>query len=37
MSMQAEPPVAARRPSLLVYGLLIVVACCLPAMLLAGI
>jgi len=37
MSMQAQQPVAARRPSLLVYGLLIVVACCLPAMLLAGI
>lgn len=36
MSMQAEQP-AARRPSLLVYGLLIVVACCLPALLLAGI
>jgi len=28
---------SARRPSLLVYGLLIVVACCLPALLLAGL
>ena len=37
MSLQAEQPVAARRPSLLVYGLLIVVACCLPALLRAGI
>jgi hypothetical protein len=37
MSMQAEQPVAARRPSLLVYGLMIVVACCLPALLLAGL
>jgi hypothetical protein len=37
MSMQAQQPVAARRPSLLVYGLMIVVACCLPALLLAGI
>jgi hypothetical protein len=36
MSMPAEQPVA-RRPSLLVYGLLIVVACCLPALLLAGL
>lgn len=36
MSMQAPQPVA-RRPSLLVYALLIVVACCLPAMLLAGL
>lgn len=36
MSMQAEQP-AARRPSLLVYGLMIVVACCLPALLLAGL
>jgi hypothetical protein len=37
MSMQAPQPAAARRPSLLVYGLLIVVACCLPALLLAGL
>ena len=36
MSMQLPQP-AARRPSLLVYGLLIVVACCLPALLLAGL
>lgn len=36
MSMPVEQP-AARRPSLLVYGLLIVVACCLPALLLAGL
>ncbi len=35
MPMPAEQP--ARRPSLLVYGLLIVVACCLPALLLAGL
>lgn len=36
MPMPAEQS-AARRPSLLVYGLLIVVACCLPALLLAGL
>jgi hypothetical protein len=36
MSMPAPQP-QARRPSLLVYGLLIVVACCLPALLLAGL
>ena len=36
MPMPVQPP-AARRPSLMVYGLLIVVACCLPALLLAGI
>lgn len=35
MSMPVEPET--RRPSLLVYGLLIVVACCLPALLLAGL
>jgi len=28
---------SSRRPSLLVYGLLVVVACCLPALLLVGI
>lgn len=26
-----------RRPSLMVYGLMIVIACCLPALLLAGL
>ncbi|NJC41575.1 hypothetical protein GGQ87_001833 [Brevundimonas alba] len=36
MSMPAEQP-QARRPSLMVYGLMIVIACCLPALLLAGI
>ena len=36
MSMPAQQP-EARRPSLMVYGLMIVVACCLPAMLLAGL
>ena len=36
MSMPVEQP-AARRPSLLVYGVLIIVACCLPALLLAGL
>jgi hypothetical protein len=37
MSMPAEQPVAARRPSLMVYGVMIIVACCLPALLLAGL
>ena len=32
MSMPAEPP-RTRRPSLMVYGVMIVVACCLPALL----
>jgi hypothetical protein len=36
MSMPAPQP-EARRPSLLVYALMIVIACCLPALLLAGI
>lgn len=36
MSMPAPHP-ETRRPSLLVYGLVIVVACCLPALLLAGL
>lgn len=36
MSIPAPQP-QARRPSLLVYGLMIVVACCLPALLLAGL
>jgi hypothetical protein len=35
MSMPVEQP--GRRPSLMVYGLLIVIACCLPAVLLAGL
>lgn len=36
MQVPAEPP-AARRPSLMVYAMMIVIACSLPAMLLAGI
>jgi hypothetical protein len=36
MSMPAEPP-GARRPSLMVYGLMILIACCLPALLLVNI
>lgn len=36
MSMPVEQS-ATRRPSLMVYGLMIVIACCLPALLLAGI
>ena len=36
MSMPAAQP-ESRRPSLMVYGLLIVIACCLPALLLAGL
>lgn len=36
MSMPAHQP-QARRPSLMVYGLLIVIACCLPALLIAGL
>ena len=36
MSMPAEQP-GARRPSLMVYGLMIVIACCLPALLLVNI
>ena len=36
MSMPAEQP-GARRPSLMVYGLMIVIACCLPAPLLVNI
>lgn len=36
MSMLAQQP-EARRPSLMVYGLMIVIACCLPALLLASI
>ncbi len=36
MSMPAEQP-RSRRPSLMVYGLLIVIACCLPALLLSGL
>ena len=31
------PQPAARRPSLMVYGLMIVIACCLPALLLVNI
>jgi len=33
----SAPQAQARRPSFLVYGLMIVVACCLPALLLAGL
>jgi hypothetical protein len=36
MSMPVPQP-QTRRPSLMVYGVLIVVACCLPALLLAGL
>ena len=36
MSMPVQEP-ATRRPSLLVYGLMIVIACCLPALLLVNI
>ena len=36
MSMPVEQS-GARRPSLLAYGLMIVIACCLPALLLANI
>ena len=36
MSMPVEQP-GACRPSLLVYGLMIVIACCLPALLLVNI
>lgn len=36
MSMPAHQP-QTRRPSLMVYGLLIVIACCLPALLIAGL
>lgn len=36
MSPPVEQPVT-RRPSLMVYGLMIVIACCLPALLLAGL
>jgi len=36
MSIPAEQP-ETRRPSLLVYGLMIVIACCLPALLLVSV
>ena len=36
MTSRAEQPVA-RRPSLMVYGVMIVVACCLPALLLLSV
>lgn len=36
MSMPAQQS-GARRPSLMVYGLMIVIACCLPALLLVNI
>jgi hypothetical protein len=35
MSMPVQP--GTRRPSLMVYGLMIVIACCLPALLLVNI
>lgn len=35
MSMPVEPP--ARRPGLKVYGLIIVVVCCLPGLLLGSL
>ncbi len=36
MTMPVEHP-QPRRPSLMVYGLMIVIACCLPALLLVGL
>ena len=36
MSMPVEQP-HTRRPSLMIYGLMIVIACCLPALLLASV
>ncbi|MGV9007973.1 MAG: hypothetical protein ACOH1H_14685 [Brevundimonas sp.] len=36
MSMPAQQP-EVRRPGLLVYGLLMIVACCLPALLLTSL
>ena len=36
MSIPVQQP-EARRPSLMVYGLMIVIACCLPALLLVSI
>lgn len=36
MSLPAEQS-NARRPSLMIYGLMIVIACCLPALLLVNI
>jgi hypothetical protein len=36
MSMRAEQP-AARRPGLLVYGVMLIVACCVPALLLMSV
>ncbi len=36
MSMPAEQS-QTRRPSLMVYGLMIVIACCLPALLLVSV
>ena len=36
MSMPVQQP-GTRRPSLMVYGLLIVVACCLPPLLLVSV
>jgi len=36
MTMPVEQPVA-RRPGILVYGLMVVIACCLPALLLTSV
>jgi hypothetical protein len=36
MQTQAQQP-ATKRPSLMVYGVMIIVACCLPALLLVSI
>lgn len=36
MSMHVQPS-GTRRPSLMVYGLMILIACCLPALLLVNI
>lgn len=37
MSMPDQQPVAARRPGILVYAVMLVVACCVPAMLLMSV
>ncbi len=37
MSMPVEQPVAARRPGILVYAVMLIVACCVPAMLLMSV
>lgn len=37
MSMPVQQPVASRRPGILVYAVMLVVACCVPAMLLMSV